>query len=260
MTTPTTNLQAVLFDLGETLLDTGSDTPDFERDQAERDFRAVFDYLQGERIATPPWTIFYPAMLGHLRQRRAQGFCTDCSVHIGDVMREVLLEMDIPLERVNLNTCVRLTFQYSVETARLYPQAIPALLALRRMGWRLGLVSNTIWPGWCQDEILELLGVRDLLEARVYSADVEYAKPHPSIFRQALRILRVPPSAAVFVGDHLDPDVSGAHSAGMRAILLQVPYRREEKPGIVPDATIASLDELPQALAALDPPSAGEPA
>jgi len=193
-------------------------------------------------------------MLGHLRQRRAQGFCTDCSVHIGDVIREVLLEMDVPLERVNLNTCIRLTFQYSVETARLYPQTIPTLLALRRMGLRLGLVSNTIWPGWCQDEILELLGIRDLLEARVYSADVEYAKPHPSIFRQALRMLRVPPSAAVFVGDHLDPDISGAHKAGMRAILLQVPYRQEQDSGIVPDAAIASLDELPHKLAALYPP------
>ena len=62
-----TTTRAVLFDLGETLLDTGGIEPDLgEWDR--RDFGAVYSYLQATRIPLPPWEAFYRAMSRRLNE------------------------------------------------------------------------------------------------------------------------------------------------------------------------------------------------
>ena len=47
-----------------------------------------------------------------------------------------------------------------------------------------------------------------------------YNKPHPSIFRTALRLLQVRPEEAVMVGDNLKQDIEGALNVGMGAVLV----------------------------------------
>jgi len=64
----------------------------------------------------------------------------------------------------------------------------------------------------------------------------------------ALADLEVSTSEAVFVGDTLDADVTGAKSVGMKVIYVK---RREEKPieEVQPDVTVLSLSEIPSILA-----------
>ena len=250
-------LKAVIFDLGETLLNPGGVSPGFVHDQAEQDFLAVYAYLQGMGQALPPWQAYYGAMLGHFQERRRASFRTHSSVHIGTIMREALEAMGISLPDVDVDRCVRLTYQYSDSHAILYADAIPLLRRLRSLGLRTSLISNTVWPGWCQDETLARLGARDLLDPRIYSADVAFAKPHPTIFQRALDSLGVPAESAVYVGDHYDPDIRGAQGIGMKAIFFDVPYRQESHPTIVPDARVTSLSQVPEALAKLYPGSLG---
>ncbi len=45
-------------------------------------------------------------------------------------------------------------------------------------------------------------------------------KPNPAIFEEALRRLKSSSGDTVMVGDRLSTDIAGAHSAGLRAILL----------------------------------------
>ena len=47
-----------------------------------------------------------------------------------------------------------------------------------------------------------------------------YAKPHPEIFRTALRTLGVTAESTVLVGDNLEDDVLASKSIGIRAVLL----------------------------------------
>jgi len=47
---------------------------------------------------------------------------------------------------------------------------------------------------------------------------VGYKKPDSRIFEHALRLARVQPHEALFVGDRLDIDVEGARAAGMHAV------------------------------------------
>jgi len=258
VTAPASQLKAILFDLGETLLDTGGIVPDFFKDQAEEDFAKVYAYLQKRGKPLPAWGAFYDALAGLLRKRQEASWTSHKSVHIGRVMHDALWNLGILLEDAELDECVRLTYEYSDSTAALYPEVLPLIRNLQKRGFRIGMISNTIWPHWYQDSTMERLGVRDLLYPRLYSADLEFKKPHPTIFQRAAQLLNVSPGSTVFVGDHLDPDIIGAQGAGMKAILFDVPYRQESNPSIVPHARITSLEKVPGALDRLYPARGGK--
>lgn len=123
------------------------------------------------------------------------------------------------------------------------PDALEVLAELRDRGVRLGLLSNTHWPGEFHDRLLERDGLIELLHARCYTSHMEWMKPHPEAFAYALAAVGVSdPSRAVFVGDRPYDDVHGAKAVGMRAVLRpnpHVPVHTTE-----PDATIASLRDL----------------
>jgi putative hydrolase of the HAD superfamily len=122
------------------------------------------------------------------------------------------------------------------------PEAAPLLNALRQRGIRTGLLSNTHWPRDWHERWLLRDGVLGLLDARVYTSDLEHTKPHPQAFRAVLGQLGVAPKDAVFVGDRPVDDISGAKALGMRAVLIpnaMVPGHPAE-----PDARIRRLSEL----------------
>jgi len=112
-------------------------------------------------------------------------------------------------------------------------------------GRTLGLVSNTLWAPALHDRDLERFGLIKHLPVRVYSSVAGFIKPHPNIYRKALDALNVAPAEAVFVGDRLDVDVAGPQKIGMRAVLVDSPYRSDtEDPEVKPDGQIKTLDEL----------------
>ncbi len=122
-------------------------------------------------------------------------------------------------------------------------QAVATLTALRARGLRIGLLSNTHWPPAYHEHFLERDGLGDLIDARAYTSEMAFMKPHPDAFRHALDAVGVSEAArAVFVGDRLFDDVFGAQRAGMRAVHRvnsMVPDY-----DVRPDATIVRLDEL----------------
>jgi putative hydrolase of the HAD superfamily len=122
------------------------------------------------------------------------------------------------------------------------PEAAPLLRALRERGIRTGLLSNTHWPRAWHERWLERDGILGLLDARVYTSDLQHTKPHPEAFRAVLSELGVAAEATVFVGDRPVDDISGAKALGMRAVLIP----NSDVPGhpVAPDARISRLSEL----------------
>ena len=98
-----------------------------------------------------------------------------------------------------------------------FPDAAPALVALRERGMRLVVASN--WdcslPEW-----LDGAGLWDLVDGAASSAVVGEAKPSPAVFRAALGIAEVEAGEALHVGDSVDNDIEGARAAGIRAVLV----------------------------------------
>ena len=121
-----------------------------------------------------------------------------------------------------------------------YPDAAPALAALRARGFRLAVVSN--WDCSLEDW-LEPSGLIELVDAVVTSARAGAAKPDPAIFKCALGLLGAEAENTVHVGDSLEKDIAGALAAGIRAILVA---RDPEPPAGV--EAIGSLAELPSLL------------
>ncbi|HEY2812655.1 MAG TPA: HAD family hydrolase [Acidimicrobiales bacterium] len=123
------------------------------------------------------------------------------------------------------------------------PDAAEVLQALRARGLRIGMLSNTNWPRSFHEHFLERDGLARLIDARLYTSDLGYVKPHPSVFIDALAAVGLDdPTRAVFVGDRPYDDIHGAQRVGMRTVLrvstVVPPYDVE------PDAEIGTLSEL----------------
>jgi putative hydrolase of the HAD superfamily len=123
------------------------------------------------------------------------------------------------------------------------PDAQPTLRALRDLGLRVALLSNTHWPRPFHEHFLERDGLVELIDARLYTSEMPFQKPHPSAFGAALDAVGVSDAArAVFVGDRPFDDISGARGVGMKAVLRatsSVPAYDVE-----PDAVIDRLPEV----------------
>jgi putative hydrolase of the HAD superfamily len=119
---------------------------------------------------------------------------------------------------------------------RPFGDAAPALRGLRADGHRLVVVSN--WdcalPDW-----LAGVGLLELVDGVVTSAEVGVAKPDARVFRRGLELAGTTAEESVHVGDSPDNDVEGARAAGIRAVLI----RRDGEPpqGV---ESIRSLREL----------------
>ena len=128
------------------------------------------------------------------------------------------------------------------------PDAPEVFAGLHRRGIRIGVLSNTMWPGAEHDRIFERDEVLTMLHGRVYTSDLAWTKPHPEAFRAALAAVGVAdPARAVFVGDRLFDDIHGAKSAGMRAVLVphsDIPPEQHRAAAHEPDAVIGRLLDL----------------
>ncbi|HEV1997925.1 MAG TPA: HAD-IA family hydrolase, partial [Candidatus Dormibacteraeota bacterium] len=129
------------------------------------------------------------------------------------------------------------TTAWSAESWQAFPDAIPALAALREMGIRLAIVSNFV------DTLPELCvrsGIDGYFDVVVASVDVGAMKPDPRIWGVALRRLGVQPEDAWHIGDNYWADVMGARAAGLTPVLV-------DREGLVPNpdcARVGGLEEL----------------
>jgi HAD superfamily hydrolase (TIGR01509 family) len=123
------------------------------------------------------------------------------------------------------------------------PDAAGVLRALKERGLKVGLLSNTHWPREFHEHFLARDGLVDYIDARLYTSEMDYSKPHPSAFRAALDAVGVDdPRRAVFVGDRAYDDVFGAQRAGLRTVLR--PHGMVPGYDVEPDAVIGPLPEL----------------
>ena len=122
-----------------------------------------------------------------------------------------------------------------------FPEVPAALDGLRARHLIVGAVSNWVWSLPEPLHSLELVSHFDFIAA---SARVGFEKPHPGIFRYALKQAAVRPSEVIHVGDHLDADVEGAQNVGIAPVLIDRNdrFKREDVRRDVP--IITALDQL----------------
>ncbi len=155
---------------------------------------------------------------------------------------------EIPREQIE-PVAAELTLAWSERKGRTVPKpgAAEMLLELKRRGYRLGIISNTM-STLDIPRSLDAYGWTDYFEAVVLSADLKYRKPAPEPFLEAARRLSVDPARCAYVGNRTSRDIVGCKRAGFAfgVILEPVTGPRPDEQGqpVMPDAVIHSLGEL----------------
>ncbi len=234
-------IQAVLFDVGDTLLHFATSKA---RQFLASGTRGAYDRLGELGYRLPAYEKYGRAikrsfqwayLFSRIRRREAQLLRVfkrahhRMGVHVDDEqMNDLALRITSPFRRL---------FAMDEDAADVVARLDAARL-------KLGLVSNTLFPGFAIDDFLQCEGLLEYFPVRIYSSDVGYMKPHRKIFRLALDRLGVAASRTLFVGDRLDKDVKGPSRVGMRTALL-VRNGRAPRGRVRPDHIIRSLAEVP---------------
>jgi HAD superfamily hydrolase (TIGR01549 family) len=226
-------IRAVFFDLGGTLLVMRRDRI-FQRvlmeERREMDLEKIHSaYLSAE----PQWLSFYGSKVLTPDQT------VEAYQELDQKVFSTLFPDESNVEAMRVSRLVRERWPEleSEIPLVLYPDAEPTLARLRADGFSMGLISNAPAD---TGRVVEALGISKYLDTVVISGVVGYTKPHPEIFRIALRDAEVTPGEAVHVGDLYEADVVGAQNAGIEGILID---RDDSRPGL-DCPRIGSLSEV----------------
>jgi putative hydrolase of the HAD superfamily len=133
-----------------------------------------------------------------------------------------------------------------------YGDAVATLELLHKLGFRMGIVGNTVfWSSRYTRELLDRLGVARLFEAMLFSDATRINKPDRRIFFLFAKHMNVHPSRVAHVGDSVVEDVGGALSAGMKAIHIDR-NRGGKNKIILRELGLAIISELSQVIDALE--------
>ena len=124
------------------------------------------------------------------------------------------------------------------------PEAMQALDSLS--GYQRAILSNGTATGLAQ--LVQNTGMSTRLDHLISVDDIKIYKPHPTVYEHAARKLATEPHQIGFVSSNFW-DISGAASYGFRVFWIN---RRNASPdplGFAPDALLAKLTELPEAIA-----------
>jgi HAD superfamily hydrolase (TIGR01549 family) len=219
VTSANRTIQAVVFDVGETLVD---------------ETHAWGEWA--DWLGVPRLTLF--AVLGAVVERGEDHRRAFEIVSPG---------IDLHAEVVRQHAAGR---EYRLGPDDLYPDALPALHALQEAGYRLGAAANQPIE---TEQMVAALGVE--LDLIASSDRWGLAKPDPAFFARIVADLGLPAEAIAYVGDRLDNDIRPAAAAGMHAIFIRRgPWGFIQSKGAAPPEASASIDsllELPEVLAGL---------
>jgi putative hydrolase of the HAD superfamily len=112
-----------------------------------------------------------------------------------------------------------------------------------RETYRVGLLTDG--PVRAQRAKLDALGWSDLFDAVVITGALAAGKPDERAFRAVTEALSTPAAETVYIGDHPEADIAGAHAAGLHTIqVTDGDPVREADARINRDALAARLPEL----------------
>lgn len=100
-----------------------------------------------------------------------------------------------------------------------YPGAREAMAGLKARGFKLGLVTDTIYPLEWKMSWLEKVGVAEFIDVVSCSTVTGSHKPEPEMYLNALRQAKLEPKECAFVG-HDTGELAGAKHAGLATVAV----------------------------------------
>lgn len=128
-----------------------------------------------------------------------------------------------------------------VKNALLMEHAAETMSYIRQK-YKLGLITNGRTA--IQYGKIDRLGIRDLFDFILVSEEAGVKKPDNRIFEMALNKLGLRPEQCLYIGDHPTNDIEGAGKAGMKTIWFEVNQPWRDEITIKPEHRIKHLREL----------------
>jgi len=117
-----------------------------------------------------------------------------------------------------VKTAVNISFEDYLDSLELR-QCTKRILKTISADYKLGLVTNFTYAPVIHAG-LRKLDINQFFNAILISDEVGWRKPHPKIFNEALKRLRVSADETVYVGDSPLEDIKGAKATGMKTIFV----------------------------------------
>lgn len=235
-------IKAVLFDLGETLIN-------FGRVNAGQIFekagRCSYEYL---KQAGQPVGSFCEYFWGNLFNVKVKAVFAEVVGRDFDSLEEVKKFGRKKKFDLTDNQWKELHWRWYKplkEISTVESDLKDTLETLKCFGLKLGIISNTFVNGCALDRHLDAVGIIDYFPMRLYSCDFKYRKPSRKIFLEGSRLIGTEPENIVYVGDRIDKDVHGALKSGMIPV-MKLAYTNAGKK--CPDGVdvIEKISELPE--------------
>ncbi|UCC96923.1 MAG: HAD family hydrolase [Phycisphaerales bacterium] len=235
-------IKAVLFDLGETVLNFGR----FNATQLfRRGARLSYDYLKSRGQPVGNFELYCWRNLIALRTRHLISSITKNDFNSSALLRGIGVKKGFRLDGQQWRHFAWLWYEPLSQIAHVEPNLKETLAKLtNKLGLKLGIVSNTFVSGHSLEAHLEQVGVLDFFPVRLYSYEFDFRKPDTRILSIASERIGESPQNIAFVGDRIDKDIIPALKLGMIGVLKaaytnhgrELPYRARK---------ITHLAELP---------------
>ena len=218
-------VEAVLFDLGETLLTFGR----LDRRQVINEAaRSAYDYLKEKNQPVGSYRIYRLFHLWGMRWQVFKSWITGRDFNSLEVLKDYGRKHGLTLSEKQWEEMNWRWYESLSEQGKVVPGSLQALKQLTDMNLKLSLLSNTFVHRASLERHMDKEGLLEYLPVRMYSYEFPWRKPDVRIFHAAAKKIGVAPEKCVYVGDRIDFDVNGSRKAGMLPILRKA-YTNENK-------------------------------
>jgi len=234
-------IKAVLFDLGETLLDFGKlKTTRLFRQGA----RLSYDFLKSCGQPVGSFEYYCWSNLIALRFRHFISNITKNDINSSALLRGIGTRKGINLDAQQWRHFAWLWYEPLSKIGTTDPKIKETLIALKKMGLKLGIVSNTFVNAHSLEKHLEQLDLLDFFTVRMYSYEFDFRKPDARIFKIAAERIGEAAENILYVGDRIDMDIKPALKVGMKTVLKAAYTNAGKTP---PDGAwkVTRISELP---------------
>lgn len=241
-------IKAVLFDLGDTLVNFGKvDRATIFMEAA----RASYDYLKQAGQPVGSFRVYVWRNIFGMHAKTVLSKITGNDFDSLEVLKYSGILQGWKLSDEQWEDVNRCWYEPLRRRGKIEEDLAGTLGKLRDAGLKLGIVSNTFVHGCSLDAHLKELGILDFFPLRIYSYQLKFRKPDKRIFLEAAKRLSVEPEDTLFVGDRINKDVNGAIRTGMVPVLKSAYTSKGKK---LPDGVlkIDKIAELPEIIAGMN--------
>ncbi|MCP4680838.1 MAG: HAD family hydrolase [Desulfobacterales bacterium] len=205
-------IKAIIFDFGQTLVDSADGFRSAERIAKEKIFLSLFPHANDEQ-----WQSF----LTEYRQIRK-------SFHVKSIFSRPAIWQAV-YDRFNARTDYEKLGKMETEYWELvksqttpFPETLEVLEKLSKL-FQLGIITNTQGQKRSNTHRIALFpGIEKFFKAIIIAGESELPpKPDPQPFLLCLEKMNIKPGDAIYVGDDFQNDVCGASYAGLQPIWIK---------------------------------------